>query len=231
MTTEELVSQFDSEKVYHSESEEGLKITFNPDIDKDTLMKTIKAIYDFEVNENTMVLMYLKGLPLELVSEAIKYSLTREDLKNPYMLLNIINLIKIYNTLDDSFFENDKIYISSIEDLLDIKLELRDEIEKFQKQLSIYFISLFKSFNKTQYEPLDKHIDLPDIYKNIIMSLDILTLSGIFSVSQPFSTDDCIYINNANIFLSELLVKGSWSAYLMNNLLGEMNGNSVNQTN
>lgn len=225
MSATELVNQIESEFVKCEVLEDGMIVSVKDGIDKDTLLNDLKLIYDFESSEEAIVFLNLKGLNTSLLTEAIKYSLTREDLRNPYMLLNIINLIKIYNTLDDSFFANEKIYVSSIEDLLDIKLDLTSEIAEFQKKLSIFFISLFKSFNKTQYEPLDKHIDLPDIYRNIILSLDILTLSGIFSVSEPFSTSECIYINNANVYLTELLARGSLSALLMNNLLGEMNGN------
>ena len=225
MSATELVNQIESEFVKCEVSEDGMIVSVKDGIDKDTLINDLKLIYDFESSEEAIVFLNLKGLNTSLLTEAIKYSLTREDLRNPYMLLNIINLIKIYNTLDDSFFANEKIYVSSIEDLLDVKLDLTSEIAEFQKKLSIFFISLFKSFNKTQYEPLDKHIDLPDIYRNIILSLDILTLSGIFSVSEPFSTSECIYINNANVYLTELLARGSLSALLMNNLLGEMNGN------
>lgn len=224
MTKEELLEQIKSEFVKIIDNEEVLKINVKDGIDKDYLLSILKSIFDYEV-ENDLVFLDLKGLPISLISESVKYALTREDLRDPYMLLNIINLIKIYNTLDDSFFENEHIYVSSIEDLLDIKLELSEDLAKFQKQLSIYFISLFKSFNKTSYEPLDKHIDLPETYKNIIMSLDILTLSGIFSVSEPFMTSDCIYINSANLIMFELLAKGSLSAYLMNNLLGEKSAN------
>ena len=224
MTKEELLEQIKGEFVEIIDDENELKVNVKDGIDKDTLLSVIKTVFDYEV-ENGPVFLNLKGLPVSLITEAVKYSLSREDLRDPYMLLNIINLIKIYNTLDDSFFENEKIYVSSIEDLLDVKLDLTSEIAEFQKKLSIFFISLFKSFNKTQYEPLDKHIDLPDIYRNIILSLDILTLSGIFSVSEPFSTSECIYINNANVYLTELLARGSLSALLMNNLLGEMNGN------
>ena len=126
-----------------------------------------------------------------------------------------MSILKLYNNLYNR---------NNGEDLLDIKLELSEDLAKFQKQLSIYFISLFKSFNKTSYEPLDKHIDLPETFKNIIMALDILTLSGIFSVSEPFMTSDCIYINNANLIMFELLAKGSLSAHLINNLLGEKGG-------
>lgn len=227
MNSLELVEKIESEFVECKPSDDGIIISFKQGIEKETLLDDIKLIYDFENDENAIVFMNLKGLDTSLIIEAIKYSLTREDLRNPYMLLNIINLIKIYNTLDDSFFQNDKIYVSSIEDLLDIKLDLTEEISKFQRQLSIYFISLFKSYNKTQYEPLDKHIDLPNIYKNIIMASDILTLSGIFSVSEPFSTSECIYINDASMYMTSLLSKGSLSVLLMNNLLGEVNANKT----
>ncbi len=225
MTKEELLEQIKSDFIEIIDDENGVKINVKEGIDNDSLLEKLKIIFDYEV-ENDPVFLNLKELPISSVTEAVKYALTREDLRDPHMLLNIINLIKIYNTLDDSFFESPEVYVSSIEDLLDIKLELSGELAKFQKQLSIYFISLFKSFNKTSYEPLDKHIDLPETYKNIIMSLDILTLSGIFSVSEPFMTSDCIYINNANVMLFELLAKGSLSAYLMNSLLGEKSGST-----
>lgn len=220
MTKEELLEQIKGEFVEIIDDENELKVNVKEGIDKDALLSVIKTVFDYEV-ENGPVFLNLKGLPVSLITEAVRYSLSREDLRDPYMLLNIINLIKIYNTLDDSFFASKEVYVSSIEDLLDIKLELTEDLSKFQKQLSIYFISLFKSVNKVSYEPLDKHIDLPETYKNIIMSLDILTLSGIFSVSEPFMTSDCTYINNANLILLELLAKGSLTVYLMNNLLGE----------
>lgn len=231
MTKEELLNQLDKEFIDVIDNEKGIEIKIKDSIETQKLLDALKMIYDFESSENQLTFLNLKGLPTSLITEAIKYSLTREDLKNPCMLLNIINLIKIYNTLDDTFFEDEKIYISSIEDLLDVKLDLTEELSDFQRQISIYFISLFKSYNKLTYEPLDKHIALPEIYKNIIMSLDILTLSGIFSVSKKFSTDDCIYIENGCAYLTELLMKGSLSSYLMNKLLGEVECQTLNQEN
>lgn len=222
MTKEELIKAISSDFVEVLEGD-NLTVNVKDGIEKDVLLTVLKEIFDFEIETNEIVLLNLKGLNTSLITEAVRYSLTREDLRNPYMILNIINLIKIYNTLDDSFFENSKIYVNSIEDLLDVKLDLTEELKKFQRQLSIYFISLFKSYNKFSYEPLDKHIKLPEVYKNIILSLDILTLSGIFSVSEPFSTTDCIYIDSAAVYVNELLMKGSLSVKLLNNLFGEKN--------
>lgn len=226
MTKEELIKAI-SNNFVEVLDEKKLSINVKDGIDKDALLVILKEIFDYEAETKEIVYLNLKGLNTSLITEAVRYSLTREDLRNPYMILNIINLIKIYNTLDDSFFENDKIYVNSIEDLLDVKLDLSEELKKFQRQLSIYFISLFKSYNKFSYEPLDKHIELPEIYKNIILSLDILTLSGIFSVSEPFSTEECIYIDSAITYMNELLMRGSLSINLLNTLFGDKNGGCI----
>lgn len=223
MTKEELVKAISGAFVEVLEGEKDLTVNVKEGIEKDYLLTVIKEIFDYETETKEIVYLNLKGLNVSLITEAIRYSLTREDLRNPYMILNIINLIKIYNTLDDSFFNDSKIYVNSIEDLLDVKLDLTNELKKFQRQLSIYFISLFKSYNKFSYEPLDKHVELPEIYKNIILSLDILTLSGIFSVSEPFSTEECVYIDSAIIYMNELLMRGAISTKLFSALFGENN--------
>ena len=207
------MSKLNFENSTIEENLEGDKIKYhitpNQDITTEKLIKLLEEIYDYEAkkSESETIFLKLKGLSTDLLAEAIKYSLKREDLVNPSMLLNILNLVKLYNTLDDSFFEDENIYVSSIEDLLDLKLLIRSEIKAFARQLSIYFISLFKSYNKTAYTPLDNHQKMPNIYKAMILSSDLLTLSGIFASSESFSTDDLVYIDDSFLYLSELLTK------------------------
>ena len=206
-------------------------ITIKPhtDISKEELLELLHEVYDKENEEEFEDIIYLnlKGLSVDLISDAIRYSLKREDLKNPLMILNIINLIKIYNTLDDSFFENENIYVSSIEDLLDLKLELKADLKAFIKQLSIYFVSMFKSYNKLTYSPLDKHIKLPNLYEKMFLTLDLLTLSGILSVSESFSLDDCVYIENAHIYLQETIMKNAYGINIMKSFIeGFENGDN-----
>lgn len=206
-------------------------ITLKPhtDISKEELLGLLQEVYDKENEEEFEDIIYLnlKGLSVDLISDAIRYSLKREDLKNPLMILNIINLIKIYNTLDDSFFENENIYVSSIEDLLDLKLELKADLKAFIKQLSIYFVSMFKSYNKLTYSPLDKHIKLSNLYEKMFLTLDLLTLSGILSVSESFSLDDCVYIENAHIYLQETIMKNAYGINIMKSFIeGFENGDN-----
>lgn len=204
------------------QDKENIICSFNNDISIEQLLKNLKYIYDLEnqLDINNLQVQ-LKNLSLEKKVEAIKFALTYENLKDSLMLLNIFNLIKTYNTLDDSFFENQYIFISDIQELLDLKLEINDQLKQFTKQLSIYFISLFKSYNKISFTPLDIHIQLPNIYKYIILSTDLLTLSSIFSISQYFNTKQCIYIDNAMYYINELTLKNNIGINFINKLFQE----------
>jgi hypothetical protein len=142
------------------------------------------------------------------------------------MLLNIINYIKSGTKLNDVFFENENIYVTSIVDLLNLKLAIKKELDEFIRKLSIHFIALFKSYNKLSFTPLDKHIQLPNIYKSIFLSSDILTLSGIFALSKNFEIDECVYIEDAYHILNELLLKSSIGINLMNDFLRMRNGDN-----
>ena len=89
---------------------------------------------------------------------------------------------------------------------------------------------MFKSYNKTSYSPLDNHIKLPAIYEKIFLSLDLLTLSGIFSVSPSFSTDECVYIEESMLYVSNIMRKNIIAMGMMNAFLeGLDNDNSTEQ--
>lgn len=203
-------------------SENVLTVTPIKTISDSKLISLLGMVYEyenFEVEKNIEkyeVFLNLKGLSIDLLITAFKFSLEYSELKNPTMLLNIINLIKIYNTLDDSFFENKEVYISSMEEFLDIKMSISVELKAFIKQLSIYFISLFKSYNKISYTSLDKHVKLPNIYAMMFLALDTMTLSGIFAISEPFSTEECVYIENSIYYMSNLLRKNVIGMEILN---------------
>lgn len=201
------------------------KLNVKEEITSEQLLELLKLVYDYEQRPKTKVLfLNLKKLDTDLKADALKYALSREDLKDPITSLNILNLIKIYNNLDDSFFENENVWVNSLEDLLDLKLLIHDELKAFIKQFSIYFLSLIKSYNKMIYTPLDTHIDLPQTYKTLFLSMDFMTASGIFSVSEPINTDELIYINEATPYLMEMMVKNCMGIGLLNAFLEQKEG-------
>ena len=86
---------------------------------------------------------------------------------------------------------------------------------------------MFKSFNKDHYTPLDVHQPLPKVFKTIFMSNDLLTLSGIFAVSKPFSTDKCVYLDDGIDCILNLQAKSYMSANFIKTFLeGFSNGTS-----
>ncbi len=202
-------------------------ITPHADISTEDLIDLLRQVYDEENKEDCVETYYLrlKGLSTELLAEAFKYSLSREDLKDPLMLLNIVNYIKNGTKLNSLFFENEDIYVSSIVELLNLKLAIKTELDEFIRKLSIHFVALFKSYNKMTFTPLDKHIQLPSIYKNIFLTSDVLTLSGILSLSKNFELDECVYIDDAYYILSELLMKSSIGISLMSDFLRNSDDN------
>lgn len=206
----EYISSFEEINISHHD--ENDIITFSNDISNENLIKHLEYIYSYEnLQKEINILCNLKNLSLDKLINAFKYALSREDLKDPLMLLNIIAIIKNDNTLDDSFFENKNIFISSIDDMLDLRIGLKSEIKAFKKQLSIYFLSLFKTYNKTHFMPSDNIVELPNIYNAIMLSIDLSVISGIFATSESFNTDECVYIKDAYKYLSNLMMKNAIS--------------------
>lgn len=198
------------------DTELGKKVTVLPGVFKDDLLKIVETIINYESqDEHENVFLDLKQLDTEKLADVFRYALKQENLNDPLLILNIINLIKVYNSLDDAFFQSPDIYFDSIEELLDLKLEISSELAEFTKKVSLYFISLFKSYNKFHYTMNDKHYKLPNIYKSIFLSTDLLTLSGIFADSENFDTSECILVEDAILYLTSLLMKGSMSFELI----------------
>ena len=190
-----------------------------------TVIKEVDSkIRDYNTNnENQVILMFdLKGAITCQKIEAIKYAFNTPTLEDPLMQLNLYNLIKSYNNMNDEFFNSSDVYFNSVEELLDVKLALSKEIKAFIRQLSIYYMSLFKSYNKLFFTPSDEHINLPTLYKNMILTSDLLTLSGIFAKSPEFSTNDLIYIDDAYIYLTALITRSNNSMNLIDDFLNSI---------
>lgn len=200
-----------------------ITVTPHMDISKEQLLEMVESIYDSELNLDTKdtYLLNFKLLNSELKAEVFKYAFTREDLKDPLTSLNIFNLIKIYNTLDETFFEDENVWFNSLEDLLDLKLLIHSELKTFVRQFSIYFLSLIKSYNKMTYTLLDNNIELPQLYKTLFLSMDFMTAAGIFSVSNPINTTELLCINDPMKYLTEMMVKNCLGISLFNDFLSQ----------
>lgn len=180
------------------------------------VVNKIKDIYNAVLSYNeehadkkATIMVDLKHCSVEKKAELIKFALQFDKLEDPLMLLNILNLIKVYNTLDESYFKSADVYVNSIEELLDLKLAINSELKEFSKRLVIYFLGVLKSYNKMAFTPADEHIELPIVFQNIFRVVDIATIASLFAKCGTFSTDEVMYIDHAYTYMTLILSKSA----------------------
>lgn len=186
--------------------------TIRLDVGKDseiTWEQILKSYKETDKVEGSVLMVDLKHATVEKKAEIIKEALKYDDLNDPLMLLNILNLVKVYNTLDDSYFQAEDIFVNSVEELLDLKLAIAPELKEFSKRIAVYFFGLVKSYSKIAFTPADEHIELPNIFKQLFQLLDLATISSILAKSSPFSTAEITYIDNAYVYLSSIISRSN----------------------
>lgn len=214
MTIEELI------KKHSFTALEENRIKVNKEVSPSDILSFVKEYCDLQANEEEWnYYLDLKGVNQKALIEAIKYMLSREDLKDKLVILNIISLIKPCNSLDDEVFKSEDIYFNSLTEFLDFKLALNENFKEFCTTLSIYYVSLFKSYAKLEISFLDDARDMPSLYGTLIASLDFFTLGGIFSKARPFNTDACFVIKSAAAYVSNLADKNKITSSLYEAIL------------
>lgn len=193
-----------------------LKIRFNS-TDTDRILKILPLFYKYEnmleIQNLSNIWLDLKGIEKDTLEAIISYTMTYTETIDPIMILNLLNLIKNYNTLNDEFFNDKHVYFNNLVEYLDIKITLKKQLKEFIKTIGIKFYSLVKSCNKIQDNATSENLE--NLYNMIFSSIDFMTLCGILSNGNDFSTDECYTIKNANTILYNLIEK----SYLNNELL------------
>lgn len=148
----------------------------------------------------------VKNLPFEEKVEFFKYILSNEDVLDSVIILNIFNMIKCYNAFDDSYFEAEDTFFKDFEEYLDIKTSLRDELDRFSKQLCIYYMSILYSCGVTDDNADKDIISMPLVYQRILYVVDFISMSNILNKTKNFEikVDDLYLIQNSCIYLESL---------------------------
>ena len=183
------------------------EITFSDKIESIDIVELIKKVNIIENESNISITINLKPLNIQKIQEILSLLLKYEKLTNASIIFNIILLLKTYNTLEDDFFNNKNVYYSSLEDFLDIKNGLKYDIKELNTKLSVYFISIFKSLNKFEFSFIDNPVQIPELYTNILLSIDIFTIGGILSNNNGFSDKDMLMVKDSYGYVSEIVSK------------------------
>lgn len=211
-----------------------INISFNHE-SIDNLEKDLISFIDWEsskINENfnkdieiPNILPYFKDLPFDFRAKVFQIILTKENVSNSVLLLNIYTLIKPNNnTFEDDLFKNDEIIIGSkgkdngIEEFLDFKIQLKPYLSELYKNIISYYLSCMLSLHYTSadiaYEGL---ITLPIKYHQLITLLDFEDLS---KLSSKLSVEDLSSLEFHKIYNSKSILDSIVSKqYPLNSLL------------
>lgn len=191
-------------------------ISFDPSVDADVFKQAVSDILDYtknlEIAKQPMV--SLRGLSTELLTEGLRLCFGRLDIANPCILLNLYNTVKRYNTLDNSFFESEEVWFTSIEQFLDIKVGLRSEIQDFTNKMAYWYLSCIYSMHKVEYTMLEHHEPMPDIYRNFMLTSDLYTMSALVAKADNIQTKDLMLVDNAYAYVTELALRSNIAAKL-----------------
>ena len=183
------------------------EISFSDSIAVNEIVDIIKKVNDIEIESGLTIFINLKPRNIQKIQEILSSLLKHDRLSNASILFNIILLLKTYNTLEDEFFNNKNVYYSSLEDFLDIKNGLKSDIKELNTKLSIYFMSIFRSLNKFEFSFIDNPVQIPELYKNILLSVDVFTIGGILSNNNGFTDKDMLMIKDSYGYVSEITSK------------------------
>lgn len=196
-------------KILQENKNEDIFLFFDENLSVSELVEKVKEVVINKDENKNHIFLRLKNFSYEHKKAILDFAIHYDDLNDIVLMLNVINLIKCYNDLEDSYFADENVLVSSIDELLDLSIDLSESISYLKKKVSIAFMSIFKSYHKFEFADTDTHVALSCMLKNIFLSCDLLTLSSIFGTSDKFSTDELYYVDNALFFVQELMMKNA----------------------
>ena len=211
-----MIKNFDENTVNELIKGTNPTIEFDPSVSKDDLISTLRCVYDYEntfdfhdSNNGPRIFINLKNLPSQLKAEALKYSMTREDLTNASMIINIVNLTNGISNLNDEFFANKEVYFTSLIDIVTVKSLILNEVKQFCTNMATWLLSSIKSANITEYSVLDEPKKLPRLVECIFLSYDLITLTNYINNGNSVSTDDLYIVENAYYYVIQMCNKNA----------------------
>lgn len=159
-----------------------------------------------DITTSIFDILDVKNLSFETKVEFFRYILSNEDVLDSVIILNIFNMVKCYNAFDDSYFSAESTFFKDFEEYLDIKTELREELDKFSKQLCIYYMAVLYSCGVTDDTADRDIISMPLIYQRLLYIVDFVSMSNILNKTKNFTinVDELPLIQNSCIYLESL---------------------------
>lgn len=132
--------------------------------------------YFSEVNAEDI--LDIKTLSIEDKVKCFSFFLNSDVITNYSVISNLFMLINGITDIEDDILEDERLFFNSLEEYVDIKLELKPEIEEFKKKLLIYYLGIVEGLN-VKIPELKIHI--PNTYYNILHFVTPIFISKIMT--------------------------------------------------
>lgn len=120
----------------------------------------------------------IKSLSVEDKVKCFRFFLTSDAIMNYSVITNVFMLLNGIAGVKDTLSKDNRIFFNNLEEYVDIKLELKTEIEDFKKRLLIYYLGVVEGLN-VKIPELKIHI--PNTYYNILYLTNPIFISKIMS--------------------------------------------------
>lgn len=107
----------------------------------------------------------IKGLSTEEKAECFKYFLSTDVISNVSVISNVFILVNGITNIDDDLMDDDRIFFNSLEEYIDIKLEIKHELDVFNTKLVEYYLGVIQGID-VKLDELKTHI--PNTYFNVM---------------------------------------------------------------
>lgn len=147
---------------------------------------------DFWKQSASNDVFYLKELSYKEKKSFLTYAIDSKGLKNSNVIINISLLIKQFSNIDETIFERKDIYFNSLMELIDLKIDMKQQLDDLREKLVKYYFGIVKSIIVKNEE---QSIHLDNLYFHL---MHILSINDISLMMQKISeVEDIPFICNA----------------------------------
>ena len=138
-------------------------------------MFEIKNLNDeYFSNLASEVILEIKELPTEDKIKCFRYFLVTDVITNVSVISNLFLLINGITDIEDNALDDERVFFSSLEEYIDVKLEIKNEIDVFNTRLLEYYLGVIKGLS-VNLDELKTHI--PNTFFNLMPLVTINLIS------------------------------------------------------
>ena len=120
------------------------------------------------------VILEIKELPTEDKIKCFRYFLGTDVITNVSVISNLFILINGITDIEDNALDDERVFFSSLEEYIDVKLEIKNEIDVFNTRLLEYYLGVIKGLS-VNLDELKTHI--PNTFFNLMPLVTINLIS------------------------------------------------------